>query len=109
MKRVLTALASFILAIPLCVSAFAVAPYSARAGICPRCDKPSLHSREVGTERGVLEPRPCIHYRYGEDYIYPLSLRVYDACLSCTDAENPWHGEEYDILIGSSTVCHGYQ
>ncbi len=78
---------------------------------CPICGgtnmEVTLASSEV--QKGSMRAQKCIHYLYGEDYIYPLSLRVYDACLSCTDAENPWHGEEYDILIGSSTICHGYQ
>lgn len=103
MKRALTTLASFILAIPLCVSAFAAAPYSARAGICPRCDKPSLHSRAVGTERGVLDPRPCIHYRYGEDYIVAI-YRVYtEECGSCS------YENTYKIKVSEDVTFHGYQ
>lgn len=83
-------------------------PQTAQCPICGGTNmEVTLASSEV--QKGSMCAQTCIHYRYGEDYIYPLSLRVYDACLSCTDAENPWHGEEYDILIGSSTVCHGYQ
>lgn len=78
---------------------------------CPICGGTNLQVTlaSAAIQKGDRTAQKCIHYLYGEDYIYPLSLRVYDACLSCTDAENPWHGEEYDILTGSSTVCHGYQ
>lgn len=78
---------------------------------CPICGGTNLQVTLADTEfqKGTRVAQKCIHYLYGEDYIYPLSLRVYDACLSCTDAENPWHGEEYDIPIASSTICHGYQ
>ena len=78
---------------------------------CPICGGTNLQVTlaSAAIQKGDLNAQKCIHYLEGEDYIYPLSLRVYDACLSCTDAEKPWHGEEYDILIGSSTVCHGYQ
>ena len=83
-------------------------PQTAQCPICGGTNmEVTLASSEV--QKGSMRAQKCIHYLYGEDYIYPLSLRVYDACLSCTDAENPWHGEEYDILIGSSTICHGYQ
>ena len=78
---------------------------------CPICGGTNLQVTLADAEfqKGTRVAQKCIHYLYGEDYIYPLSLRVYDACLSCTDAENPWHGDEYDVLIGSSTICHGYQ
>lgn len=78
---------------------------------CPICGGTSIEVTLASSEvqKGSMRAQKCIHYLYGEDYISPLSLRVYDACLSCTDAENPWHGEEYDIPVGSSTVCHGYQ
>lgn len=78
---------------------------------CPICGGTNLQVTLADAEfqKGTRVAQKCIHYLYGEDYIYPLSLRVYNACLSCTDVENPWHGEEYDILTGSSTVCHGYQ
>ena len=78
---------------------------------CPICGGTNLQVTLASAEiqKGDRAAQKCIHYLYGEDYIYPLNLRVYDACLSCTDTENPWHGDEYDILIGSSTVCHGYQ
>lgn len=78
---------------------------------CPICGGTNLQVTlaSAAIQKGDRNAQKCIHYLYGEDYIYPLSLRVYDACLSCTDAEKPWHGEEYDILIGSSAVCHGYQ
>ena len=78
---------------------------------CPICGGTNLQVTLASAEiqKGDRNVQKCIHYLAGEDYIYPLSLRVYDACLSCTDAENPWHGDEYDVLIGSSTVCHGYQ
>ena len=78
---------------------------------CPICGGTNLQVTLADAEfqKGTRVAQKCIHYLYGEDYIYPLSLRVYDACLSCTDAENPWHGEEYDIPIDSSTICHGYQ
>ena len=78
---------------------------------CPICGGTNLQVTlaSAAIQKGDRNAQKCIHYLEGEDYIYPLSLRVYDACLSCTDAENPWHGEEYDILIGSSTICHGYQ
>lgn len=78
---------------------------------CPICGGTNLQVTlaSAAIQKGDRNAQKCIHYLEGEDYIYPLSLRVYDACLSCTDAEKPWHGEEYDILIGSSTVCHGYQ
>lgn len=83
-------------------------PQTAQCPICGGTNmEVTLASSEV--QKGSMRAQKCIHYLYGEDYIYPLSLRVYDACLSCTDAEKPWHGEEYDILIGSSTICHGYQ
>ena len=87
-----------------------LAPVSQTAQ-CPICGGTNLQVTLADAEfqKGTRVAQKCIHYLYGEDYIYPLSLRVYDACLSCTDAENPWHGEEYDILTGSSTVCHGYQ
>ena len=78
---------------------------------CQICGGTNLQVTLADTEfqKGTRVAQKCIHYLYGEDYIYPLSLRVYDACLSCTDTENPWHGDEYDVLIGSSTICHGYQ
>lgn len=78
---------------------------------CPICGGTNLQVTlaSAAIQKGDRNAQKCIHYLYGEDYIYPLSLRVYDACLSCTDAENPWHGDEYDVLIGSSTICHGYQ
>lgn len=78
---------------------------------CQICGGTNLQVTLADTEfqKGTRVAQKCIHYLYGEDYIYPLSLRVYDACLSCTNAENPWHGEEYDIPIASSTICHGYQ
>lgn len=78
---------------------------------CPICGGTSIEVTLASSEvqKGSMRAQKCIHYLYGEDYIYPLSLRVYDACLSCTDAENPRHGEEYDIPVGSSAVCHGYQ
>ena len=78
---------------------------------CPICGGTNLQVTlaSAAIQKGDRNAQKCIHYLYGEDYIYPLSLRVYDACLSCTDTENPWHGDEYDVLIGSSTVCHGYQ
>lgn len=83
-------------------------PQTAQCPICGGTNIEVTLARSV-VQKGTRTAQKCIHYLYGEDYIYPLSLRVYDACLSCTDAENPWHGEEYDILTGSSTVCHGYQ
>ena len=78
---------------------------------CPICGGTNLQVTlaSAAIQKGDRNAQKCIHYLYGEDYIYPLSLRVYDACLSCTDTENPWHGDEYDVLIGSSTICHGYQ
>lgn len=78
---------------------------------CPICGGTNLQVTlaSAAIQKGDRNAQKCIHYLEGEDYIYPLSLRVYDACLSCTDAENPWHGDEYDVLIGSSTICHGYQ
>ena len=78
---------------------------------CPICGGTNLQVTlaSAAIQKGDRNAQKCIHYLEGEDYIYPLSLRVYDACLSCTDAENPWHGEEYDIPVGSSAVCHGYQ
>lgn len=78
---------------------------------CPICGGTNLQVTlaSAAIQKGDRNAQKCIHYLEGEDYIYPLSLRVYDACLSCTDAEKPWHGDEYDILIGSSTICHGYQ
>lgn len=78
---------------------------------CPICGGTNLQVTlaSAAIQKGDRNAQKCIHYLEGEDYIYPLSLRVYDACLSCTDAENPWHGEEYDIPIDSSTICHGYQ
>lgn len=78
---------------------------------CQICGGTNLQVTLADTEfqKGTRVAQKCIHYLYGEDYIYPLSLRVYDACLSCTDTENPWHGDEYYVLIGSSTICHGYQ
>ena len=78
---------------------------------CPICGGTNLQVTlaSAAIQKGDRNAQKCIHYREGEDYIYPLSLRVYDACLSCTDAESPWHGEEYDIPVGSSAVCHGYQ
>ena len=78
---------------------------------CQICGGTNLQVTLADTEfqKGTRVAQKCIHYLYGEDYIYPLSLRVYDACLSCTDAESLWHGEEYDIPIASSTICHGYQ
>ena len=83
-------------------------PQTAQCPICGGTNmEVTLASSEV--QKGSMRAQKCIHYLYGEDYISPLSLRVYDACLSCTDAENPWHGEEYDIPVGSSAVCHGYQ
>ncbi len=103
MKRVLTALASFILAIPLCVSAFAAAPYSARAGICPRCDKPSLITRKAGSERGVLDSRPCVHYLYGEDYFVNIYQIYREDCGSCS------YENTYKIKVREDVTCHGYQ
>jgi hypothetical protein len=83
-------------------------PQTAQCPICGGTNmEVTLASSEV--QKGSMRAQKCIHYLYGEDYISPLSLRVYDACLSCKDAENPWHGEEYDIPVGSSAVCHGYQ
>ena len=78
---------------------------------CPICGGTNLQVTlaSAAIQKGDRNAQKCIHYLEGEDYIYPLSLRVYDACLSCTDAESPWHGEEYDIPVGSSAVCHGYQ
>ena len=78
---------------------------------CPICGGTNLQVTlaSAAIQKGDRNAQKCIHYLEGEDYIYPLSLRVYDACLSCTDTENPWHGDEYDVLIGSSTICHGYQ
>ena len=78
---------------------------------CPICGGTNLQVTlaSAAIQKEDRNAQKCIHYLYGEDYIYPLSLRVYDACLSCTDTENPWHGDEYDVLIGSSTICHGYQ
>lgn len=78
---------------------------------CPICGGTNLQVTlaSAAIQKGDRNAQKCIHYLEGEDYIYPLSLRVYDACLSCTDAENPWHGDEYDVLISSSTICHGYQ
>ena len=83
-------------------------PQTAQCPICGGTNmEVTLASSEV--QKGSMRAQKCIHYLEGEDYIYPLSLRVYDACLSCTDTENPWRGDEYDVLIGSSTICHGYQ
>ena len=78
---------------------------------CPICGGTNLQVTlaSAAIQKGDRNAQKCIHYLEGEDYIYPLSLRVYDACLSCMDTENPWHGDEYDVLIGSSTICHGYQ
>ena len=78
---------------------------------CPICGGTNLQVTlaSAAIQKGDRNAQKCIHYLEGEDYIYPLSLRVYDACLSCTDAESPWHREEYDIPVGSSAVCHGYQ
>ena len=78
---------------------------------CPICGGTNLQVTlaSAAIQKGDRNAQKCIHYLEGEDYIYPLSLRVYDACLSCTDAESPWPGEEYDIPVGSSAVCHGYQ
>lgn len=78
---------------------------------CPICGGTNLQVTlaSAAIQKGDRNAQKCIHYLEGEDYIYTLSLRVYDACLSCTDAESPWHGEEYDIPVGSSAVCHGYQ
>ena len=78
---------------------------------CPICGGTNLQVTlaSAAIQKGDRNAQKCIHYLEGEDSIYPLSLRVYDACLSCTDAESPWHGEEYDIPVGSSAVCHGYQ
>lgn len=78
---------------------------------CPICGGTNLQVTlaSAAIQKRDRNAQKCIHYLEGEDYIYPLSLRVYDACLSCTDAESPWHGEEYDIPVGSSAVCHGYQ
>lgn len=78
---------------------------------CPICGGTNLQVTlaSAAIQKGDRNAQKCIHYLEGEDYIYPLSLRVYDACLSCTDAESPWDGEEYDIPVGSSAVCHGYQ
>lgn len=78
---------------------------------CPICGGTNLQVTlaSAAIQKGDRNAQKCIHYLEGEDYIYPLSLRVYDACLSCTDTENPWHGDKYDVLIGSSTICHGYQ
>lgn len=78
---------------------------------CPICGGTNLQVTlaSAAIQKGDRNAQKCIHYLEGEDYIYPLSLRVYDACLSCTDTENPWHGDEYDVLIASSTICHGYQ
>lgn len=78
---------------------------------CPICGGTNLQVTlaSAAIQKGDRNAQKCIHYLEGEDYIYPLSLHVYDACLSCTDTENPWHGDEYDVLIGSSTICHGYQ
>ena len=78
---------------------------------CPICGGTNLQVTlaSAAIQKGDRNAQKCIHYLEGEDYIYPLSLRVYDSCLSCTDTENPWHGDKYDVLIGSSTICHGYQ
>ena len=78
---------------------------------CPICGGTTLQVTlaSAAIQKGDRNAQKCIHYLEGEDYSYPLSLRVYDACLACTDAESPWHGEEYDIPVGSSAVCHGYQ
>lgn len=103
MKRVLTTLASFILAIPLCASAFAAAPYSARAGICPRCDKPSLHIRKSGTERGRLDSRDCIHYLEGKDYFVNIYQIYTEECGSCS------YENTYKIKVSEDVTCHGYQ
>lgn len=103
MKRVLTTLASFLLAVLLCTSAFAATPYSARAGICPRCDKPSLHTRKSGTERGILDPRPCIHYLEGEDYVVAIYQFYTEECGSCS------YEDTYKIKVSEDVTCHGYQ
>lgn len=103
MKRALTTLASFILAIPLCVSAFAAAPYSARAGICPRCDKPSLHIRKSGTERGRLDSRDCIHYLEGKDYFVNIYQIYTEECGSCS------YENTYKVKVSEDVTCHGYQ
>ena len=78
---------------------------------CPICGGTSIEVTLASSEvqKGSMCAQKCIHYLYGEDYICSLSLRVCDVCLSCTYPEDPWHGDCYDIPVGSSTVCHGYQ
>lgn len=83
-------------------------PQTTQCPICGGTDlKVTLASSEV--QKGSMRAQKCIHYLYGEDYVSPLNLRVCDVCLSCTYPEDPWHGDCYDVQLGSSTVCHGYQ
>lgn len=83
-------------------------PQTTQCPICGGTDlKVTLASSEV--QKGSMRAQKCIHYLYGEDYVSPLNLRVCDVCLSCTYPEDPWHGDCYDVPLGSSTVCHGYQ
>lgn len=78
---------------------------------CPICGGTNMEVTLASSEaqKGIVRTQNCIHYLYGEDYICSLNLRVCDVCLSCTYPEDPWHGDSYDIPVGSSTVCHGYQ
>jgi hypothetical protein len=83
-------------------------PQTTQCPICGGTDlKVTLASSEV--QKGSMRAQKCIHYLYGDDYVSPLNLRVCDVCLSCTYPEDPWHGDCYDVPLGSSTVCHGYQ
>ena len=54
---------------------------------CPICGGTNLQVTLADAEfqKGTRVAQKCIHYLYGEDYIYPLSLRVYDACVADID------------------------
>ena len=95
-------------ATPESVKKLSLTPQTTQCPICGGTDlKVTLASSEV--QKGSMRAQKCIHYLYGDDYVSPLNLRVCDVCLSCTYPEDPWHGDCYDVPLGSSTVCHGYQ
>ena len=54
---------------------------------CPICGGTNLQVTlaSAAIQKGDRNAQKCIHYLEGEDYIYPLSLRVYDACVADID------------------------
>lgn len=89
MIRVFVVMTSAIMSVTFALPSFAneIQP---RLTQCPNCGSFSVRQTIVGEEEQGLTKRACIHYVYGEDYLYPIYNIWRESCMDCSYMSDTW-------------------